>query len=72
MQLCLFECALVDWLGYAFCMARAIFGGSVISWDRFHDLLSVLNMMRKISCIVRKGECIVRRSEKQIQILDGY
>jgi hypothetical protein len=55
---------LANWLG-VFCMMRAIFRGGVISWGRFRDLLSVPNMKRKISCIVRKGE-------KQIQILDGY
>jgi hypothetical protein len=70
MQLLLW-CTLIDWLGI-FCMARVIFGGNVISWDRYRDLLSIPNMKRKISCIVRKGECIVRKGEKQIQILDGY
>jgi hypothetical protein len=64
MQLCLFGCALIDWLGI-FCMARIIFGGNVISWDRYRDLLYVPNIKRKTVCIVRKGE-------KQIQILDGY
>jgi hypothetical protein len=64
MQLCLFECTLIDWLGI-FCMARIIFGGNVISLNRYRDLLSISYMKRKISCIVRKGE-------KQIQILDGF
>jgi hypothetical protein len=64
MQLCLFECTLIDWLGI-FCMARVIFGGNVISWDRCRDLLSIPGMKHETYCIVRKGE-------KQIQILDGY
>jgi hypothetical protein len=64
MQLCLFICALADWLGI-FCMACIIFGGNVISWDRYRDSLS-------IPCIKRKTVCIVRKGEKQIQILDGY
>jgi hypothetical protein len=64
MQLLLFECALIDWL-VIFCMARVIFGGNVISWNRYRDLLPIPNMKRKTFCIVRKGE-------KQIQILDGY
>jgi hypothetical protein len=46
-------------------MARVIFGGSVISLNRYYDLLPIPNIKRKIVCIVRKGE-------KQIQILDGY
>jgi hypothetical protein len=53
-------------------MAHIIFGGNVIFWDRYRDLLSIPNMKRKTFCIVRKGECIVRKDEKQIQILDGY
>jgi hypothetical protein len=63
MQLLLW-CTLIDWLGI-FCMARIIFGGNVISLNRYRDLLSVPGIKRKISYIVRK-------SEKQIQILDGY
>jgi hypothetical protein len=64
MQLCLFECALIDWLGI-FCMARIIFGGNVISLNQYRDLLPIPDIKRKTVCIVRKGE-------KQIQILDGY
>jgi hypothetical protein len=63
MQLLLW-CTLIDWLGI-FCMARIIFGGNVISLNRYRDLLSISSMKRKTFCIVRKGE-------KQIQILDGY
>jgi hypothetical protein len=63
MQLLLW-CTLVDWLGI-FCMARVIFGGNVVSWDRYRDLLSIPDIKRKTVCVVRKGE-------KQIQILDGY
>jgi hypothetical protein len=63
MQLLLW-CTLIDWLDI-FCMARNIFGGNVISMDRYYGLLPISNMMRKAFCIVRKGE-------KQIQILDGY
>jgi hypothetical protein len=63
MQLLLW-CALADWLGII-CVARVMFRGNVISWDRYRDLLSIPNMKRKTVCIVRKGE-------KQIQILDGY
>jgi hypothetical protein len=63
MQLLLWY-TLIDWLG-AFCMVRVIFGGNVISLNRYRDLLSIPNMKRKTVCAVRKGE-------KQIQILDGY
>jgi hypothetical protein len=63
MQLLLW-CALIDWVGI-FYMARIIFGGNVISWDRYRDLLSVSCMKPRISCTIREGE-------KQIQILDGY
>jgi hypothetical protein len=66
MQLCLFECALADWLSYVFCMVRIIYKKSVTPWNQDCSLLlSVPGMKRKTSCIVRKGE-------KQIQILDGY
>jgi hypothetical protein len=63
MQLLLW-CTLIDWLGI-FCMMRIMFGGSVISWNQYRDLLFTSGMKRKTFCIVRKGE-------KQIQILDGY
>jgi hypothetical protein len=63
MQLLLL-CTLIDWLGI-FYMVRIIFGGNVISLNRYRDLLSIPNMKRKTVCTVRKGE-------KQIQILDGY
>jgi hypothetical protein len=63
MQLLLW-CTLIDWLGI-FCIVRIIFGGNVISLNRYRDLLPIPNMKRKTVCIVRKGE-------KQIQILDGY
>jgi hypothetical protein len=65
MQLWLFECALTSWFGCVFCMMRIMFGGGVISMDRYCGLLPIFNMRRKTFCIVRKGE-------KQIQILDGY
>jgi hypothetical protein len=64
MQLYLLRNALTNWLGI-FCMARIIFGGNVVSLNRYRDLLSIPSMKRKTFCIVRKGE-------KQIQILDGY
>jgi hypothetical protein len=65
MQLCLLWYTLIDWLGHVFYISHVIFGGNMISWDRYRDLLPVPGMKRKISYIVRKGE-------KQIQILDGY
>jgi hypothetical protein len=67
MQLCLFECALIDWLSYVFCVVRIMFGGGVVSRSQYCSLslLSIPGMKRRMSCIVRKGE-------KQIQILDGY
>jgi hypothetical protein len=64
MQLWLFKYALADWLGI-FCMSHIIYRRGVILLSRYRDLLTLLGMKRKISCIVRKGE-------KQIQILDGY
>jgi hypothetical protein len=63
MQLYLW-CAFANWLDI-FYMSRIIFGGNVISWDRYRDLLSV-------SCMKRETVCIVRKGEKQIQILGGY
>jgi hypothetical protein len=63
MQLLLW-CTLIDWFGI-FCVVRITFGGSVISWNQYRDLLTIPGMKRKTCCIVRKGE-------KQIQILDGY
>jgi hypothetical protein len=65
MQLCLFECALIDWFGYVLCVARIVFGGNVISWNQYCGSLSMSGMKRKTFCTVRKGE-------KQVQILDGY
>jgi hypothetical protein len=64
MQLCLFGCALVDWLS-VFYMMYAILRRSVVPWNMHRNLLSMSGMKRKISYIVCKGE-------KQIQILDGY
>jgi hypothetical protein len=64
MQLCLFECALADWLGI-FCMARVIYRRGAIFMDQYCGSSSMSSMKRKISYIVRKGE-------KQRQILDGY
>jgi hypothetical protein len=64
MQLCLFECALADWLG-TFCMMRIIYRRGVFSMNQYCGSSSMSSMKRKISYIVRKGE-------KQIQILDGY
>jgi hypothetical protein len=66
MQLCLFEYALTSWFGYVFCVARIVFGGNVISWNQYCNLLLPISDMK------RKSYCIVRKGEKQIQILDGY
>jgi hypothetical protein len=65
MQLRLFKYVLADWLGYVFYMMRIMFGGGVISLNRYRDLLPIPGMKRETVCIVRKDE-------KQIQILDGY
>jgi hypothetical protein len=64
MQLCLFECALTDWLGI-FYMARVMYRKGVFPWNQYCGSSSVSGMKRKTFCIARKGE-------KQIQILDGY
>jgi hypothetical protein len=64
MQLYFLRNALADWLGI-FCMVRITFKGIVVPWNQYCGSLSMSNMKRKISFILRKGE-------KQIQILDGY
>jgi hypothetical protein len=65
MQLWLFECVLIDWLGYVSCMACIMYRERVISWNQYCGSSSTPGVKCKISCIVRKDE-------KQIQILYGY
>jgi hypothetical protein len=42
MQLCLFECTLIDWLGI-FCMVHVMFGRNVTSWSQYRGLLLSLS-----------------------------